>query len=170
MWRVEILFRGRWCPVVIVLLCRIWHSAAVAVPRPWWSILSVVYRYRSLPWIARLPAHIPPYPVVHNSNSRNNRQTSRKAVRVPSSTLLYGKNPIVYHYKHQCNSHLHIKISDILSALPADQQRQPCDRICQEVLHPLHYFVLAVHLVREDHHVPQQPSGLLFQLYSTSAT
>jgi hypothetical protein len=67
-------------------------------------------------------------------------------------------------------AHLHIKISDILSALPANQQCQPGDRIRQEILHPLHYFVLAVNLVREDHHVPQQPTGLLLQLYSTRAT
>jgi hypothetical protein len=68
MWRVEILFWVRWRPVVVVLLRRIWHGSAVAVPRPWLNILSVEYRYRLLSWIARLTTHIATHPVVHNSN------------------------------------------------------------------------------------------------------
>jgi hypothetical protein len=98
MWRVEILFRGRWCPVVIVLLCRIWHGSAVAVPRPWLSILPVVHRYRLLSWIARLPAHIPSHPVVHNSNSGTRSLTQDTANRDFSSTLLWGETPKVDHY------------------------------------------------------------------------
>jgi hypothetical protein len=77
----------------------------------------------------------------------------------------------VYHYTStNVTVHLHIKISNIFGVLPANQQCQPRDGVCQEILRPLYNFVFTVHLVREDHHVPQQPSALLFQLYSTRAT